>query len=202
LGIPRLIISWLLVCLVAVLSIKPVLNLIGEHQIMNTSFDPFELVNTYGAFGSIGREQYVVVFEGTDADLPYSDAGWKEYPYRGVPVDLKQMPPIVAPYQLHFDWQMWFAGMGTPNEYPWTIHLVWKLLHNDPLALRLFAGNPFPDHPPRYVRATWYKYKFAPPGNPDGHWWEREKVGDWFPVVSLDDRRLAHWMELEGWKTE
>jgi hypothetical protein len=92
--------------------------------------------------------------------------------------------------------------MGTINEYPWTVHLVWKLLHNDPLALQLFAGNPFPDHPPRYIRAVWYKYKFAPPENSEGRWWEREKVGDWFPVISLDDRRLANWMELESWKTE
>jgi hypothetical protein len=202
LGTPRLIISGLLVCLIAGLSIQPVQNLIGRHQIMNTSFNSLELVNTYGAFGSIGREQYVVVFEGTDAELPYNDADWKEYPYRGVPVDVKQMPPQIAPYQLHFDWQMWFASMASPNEYPWTIHLVWKLLHNDPLALQLFAGNPFPDHPPRYVRAIWYKYKFAAPGNPEGDWWEREKVGDWFPVVSLDDRRLARWMEMEGWSRE
>jgi hypothetical protein len=199
LGLPHLIISWSIVCVVAFLSVRPVQNLIGSHQIMNTSFDPFELVNTYGAFGSIGRELNVVVFEGTDAEFPYSDADWKEYPYRSVPIDIKQMPPFIAPYQLHFDWQMWFAGMATPNEYPWTIHLVWKLLHNDPLALQLFAANPFPDHPPRYVRATWYKYKFAPPGNPEGRWWEREKTGDWFPVVSLDDHRLSHWMELEDW---
>ena len=175
------------------------LNLVGNHQIMNTSFDPFELVNTYGAFGSIGRELYVVVFEGSDEEFPYRDSDWKEYPYRGVPVDLKKMPPIIAPYQLHFDWQMWFAAMATPNEYPWTVHLVWKLLHNDSLALRLFAGNPFPDRPPRFVRATWYKYRFARPGNPEGRWWEREKIGDWFPAVSLDDSRLNGWMELEGW---
>src|SRR4029077_6264966 len=149
--------------------------------------------------GSIGRELYVVVFEGTDEEFPYRDSDWKEYPYRGVPVDLKKMPPIIAPYQLHFDWQMWFAAMASPDEYPWTIHLVWKLLHNDPLALRLFAGNPFPDHPPRFVRATSYKYRFAPPGNPEGRVWEREKIGDWFPVVSLHDHQLSDWMELEGW---
>lgn len=202
LGMPRLIVSWLLVCGIGYLSIPVVLNLIGKHQIMNTSFEPFDLVNTYGAFGVVGRQQYVVVFEGTEAELPYSDAEWKEYLYRGVPVDPKQMPPIVAPYQLHFDWQMWFASMASPNEYPWTIHLVWKLLHNDPLALRLFAGNPFPDHPPRYVRAILYKYKFAQPGNPDGRWWDREKVEEWLPVLSLNDRRLSQWMELEGWSTE
>jgi hypothetical protein len=199
LGLPQLMIVWAIVCVVAFLSIRPVLNLIGNHQIMNTSFDPFELVNTYGAFGSIGRELYVVVFEGTDEEFPYRDSDWKEYPYRGVPVDLKKMPPIIAPYQLHFDWQMWFAAMASPDEYPWTIHLVWKLLHNDPLALRLFAGNPFPDHPPRFVRATSYKYRFAPPGNPEGRVWEREKIGDWFPVVSLHDHQLSDWMELEGW---
>jgi hypothetical protein len=202
LEIPKLVVSIILVSGIGYLSIPVVLNLVSERQIMNTSFDPLQLVNTYGAFGSIGREQYVVVFEGTDAELPYNDADWKEYPYRGIPVDLKQMPPIVAPYQLHFDWQMWFASMASPNEYPWTIHLVWKLLHNDPLALQLFAGNPFPDHPPRYIRAAWYRYRFAKPGNPEGRWWEREKLGDWFPVISLDDRRLRHWMELEGWKTE
>ena len=199
LGMPRLIVSWAIVCVVAILSVRPVENLIGSHQIMNTSFDPFELVNTYGAFGSIGRELNVVVFEGTVVEFPYRDADWREYRYRGVPVDLKQMPPIIAPYQLHFDWQMWFAAMATPNEYPWTIHLVWKLLHNDPLALQLFASNPFPDHPPLFVRAIWYRYKFAPPGNPEGRWWQREKIGDWFPAVSLDDERLTTWMELEGW---
>jgi hypothetical protein len=193
------IVSWMVVCVVAFLSVRPVLNLIGSRQIMNTSFDPFELVNTYGAFGSIGRELNVVVFEGSLAEFPYSDADWKEYSYRGVPVDLKKMPPIVAPYQLHFDWQMWFAGMAAPDEYPWTIHLVWKLLHNDPLALQLFASNPFPERAPRYVRATYYRYKFAPPGDREGRWWEREKIGEWFPAVSLSDRRLNYWMEVEGW---
>jgi hypothetical protein len=68
--------------------------------------------------------------------------------------------------------------MGSPNEYPWTIHLVWKLLHNDPGALSLFRENPFPDKPPRYIRATWYRYKFLP-RNEAGHWWEREPLGAW-----------------------
>jgi len=57
--------------------------------------------------------------------------------------------------------------MATPNEYPWTIHLVWKLLHNDPLALQLFCRQSVSRHPPRYIRAIWYKYKFVPLGNPD-----------------------------------
>ena len=55
---------------VAVLSIRPVLNLASPRQIMNTSFDRFDLVNTYGAFGSVGRERWNVVFEGTDDAVP------------------------------------------------------------------------------------------------------------------------------------
>jgi hypothetical protein len=42
------------------------------------------------------------------------------------------------------DWQMWFAAMGTPEEYPWTIHLVWKLLHNDPGRALAVRGESVP----------------------------------------------------------
>ena len=175
------------------------LNLVGNHQIMNTSFDPFELVNTYGAFGSIGRELYVVVFEGSDEEFPYRDSDWKEYPYRGVPVDLKKMPPIIAPYQLHFDWQMWFAAMATPNEYPWTVHLVWKLLHNDAGALSLLGPNPFPQKPPHYIRAVLYRYAFVPANNATHAWWKREELGLWLPPLSVDDPRLLAFLERAGW---
>ena len=88
---------------------------------------------------------------------------------------------------------MWFAAMSTPDEYPWTLNLVAKLLHNDPGAVGLFAGNPFPDKPPRYIRAVLYRYHFAPPGNlAPASWWDRERVGDvWLPAMSADDPRLT-----------
>jgi hypothetical protein len=196
----RIVVSWALVCVIGLLSIPVVQNLVSRRQLMNTSFeDRLQLVNTYGAFGSIGREQYVVVFQGSDAEFPILDSDWKEYAYRGISVDLQQMPPFVAPYQLHFDWQMWFASMAGPNEYPWTIHLVWKLLHGDPLASQLFARIPFPDHPPRFVRAMLYRYRFASPGNAAGRWWERQELHEWFPTVTKDDPRLRQAMELAGW---
>jgi hypothetical protein len=114
-------------------------------------------------------------------------------------VDPKRMPIQIAPYQPRLDWQMWFASMGTPQEYPWTLHLVWNLLHNDPGALSLFARNPFPDTPPRYVRATLYRYAFAEPGNPDGLWWKREVLGPWLPALSIDDPRLVRFLKQAGW---
>jgi len=177
--------SWAVTVIIAILSIQPVFNLLSSRQIMNTSFDRLNLVNTYGAFGSVGRERLNVVFEGTMDSIPDDKANWKAYPYKYLPVALDRRPPQIAPYQPHLDWQMWFAAMSSPDEYPWTLTLVSKLLHNDPGALGLFGGNPFPDHPPRYIRAILYRYKFAPPGNPLGHWWDRERVGaPWLPAMS------------------
>ena len=197
---PQQVIAWTVVGLIAVLSIRPTLNLLSAGQIMNTSYDPLELVNTYGAFGSVSQHRYNVVFEGTDsADPRAEDAVWREYPYQALPTDPARRPPQVAPYQPRLDWQMWFAAMSNPQEYPWTLHLVWKLLHNNPGALGLFAANPFPDKPPRCVRAVLYEYKFAAPGNPDGVWWTRSKLGLWLPPLSADDPALVEFLRQESW---
>jgi hypothetical protein len=210
---PMLVTAWTVTVIIALLSIQPVLNLLSPHQIMNTSFDPLNLVNTYGAFGSVGRERFNVVFEGTMDSVPDDKANWKAYRYKGLPVDLDKRPPQIAPYQLRLDWAMWFAAMSTPDEYPWTLTLITKLLHNDPGAIGLFApnGNPFPDKPPRYIRAVLYRYSFAKPGlasagraddrtagptdgptdvPADGRnsarWWNRERLGNpWIPAMSL-----------------
>jgi hypothetical protein len=176
-----------------VLSINPVINMFSAHQIMNTSFDPLDLVNTYGAFGSVGKERLNVVFEGSiDRET------WREYPYKGLPVALDERPPQIAPYQLRLDWQIWFAAMGSPSEYPWTLNLCWKLLHNDGAAVSLFRTNPFPDAPPRYVRAILYCYKFARP-NDRGIWWERERIDEWLPVLSVDDKSFVELLQSAGW---
>jgi hypothetical protein len=191
--------AWTVAVIVGVLSVQPVANMISPRQIMNTSFDPLDLVNTYGAFGTVGRERLNVVFEGTAAAAPDASAVWKAYPYRALPVALDKRPPQIAPYQPRLDWQMWFASMSTPDQYPWTLHLVWKLLHNDSGALGLFGGNPFPEKPPRYIRAVLYRYEFARPGNPEGNWWRREELGLWLPPLSADDPRLLNWLQQGGW---
>lgn len=184
---------------VAFLSVGPVINMFSSKQVMNTSFDPLDLVNTYGAFGSVGEERYNVVFEGT-ADSDSSDkANWQPYVYKGLPVLTDKMPPQIAPYQLRLDWQMWFASMSTPDQYPWTFNLVWKLLHNDAGAVSLFAGNPFSAKPPRYVKAVLYRYSFAKPGDPSGAWWKREKLGDWISPLSVNNQQLVAFLKSEEW---
>jgi len=200
---------WAVTALVAILSIQPALNLLGMHfdkngnlvdgQAMNTSYDPLHLVNSYGAFGSVGRERPVIIFEGSDSADPDTATDWKEYPYVGSPWDPARRPPFIAPYQPHLDWQLWFAAMADYRDYPWTLNLVWKMLHNDPATLGLFAGNPFPNQPPRYVRAILYTYHFARPGNPGHVWWTRDRLGLWLPAFSVDSPELLDALREEGW---
>jgi Lipase maturation factor len=197
---PMLVTAWIVTVVIALLSIQPVFNILSPRQIMNTSFDPLDLVNTYGAFGSVGRERLNVVFEGTMDDTSGDNANWKAYPYKGLPVALDKRPPQIAPYHLRLDWQMWFAAMSSPEEYSWTLNLVSKLLHNDPDAVGLFAENPFPGKPPRFIRAVLYRYSFAQPGDPVGLWWKRERIGDtWLPAMSADDPQLTEFLKREGW---
>jgi Lipase maturation factor len=196
---PMKITAWIITVLIAVISIQPVFNILSPRQIMNTSFDPYDLVNTYGAFGSVGRKRFNVVFEGTMDETPDSNAYWIAYTYKGLPVDLDKIPPQIAPYQLRLDWQMWFAAMSTPDEYPWTVNLISKLLHNDQEAVSLFADNPFPDKPPLFIRAVLYRYSFAKPGNAEGNWWNRERIGDWLPPLSTNDPRLIESLKTGEW---
>lgn len=89
-----------------------------------------------------------MVFEGTADEDSTDRAAWKPYICKGLPVQLDKRPPQIAPYQLRLDWQMWFASMYSPVEYPWTVHLLWKLLHNYAGTVSLFAGNLFWGKPP------------------------------------------------------
>lgn len=196
---PMLTTAWIVTAVVAMLSIRPAINMLSPGQIMNTSFDPFDLVNTYGAFGTVGKERLNIVFEGTMDEDSTDRANWKPYIYKGLPVLPDKPPPQIAPYQLRLDWQMWFAAMSSPDDYPWTLHLVWKLLHNDANMVSLFAGNPFPGQPPKYIRAVLYRYSFAPPVNAKGVWWQRECIGLWLPAMSVTDAYLIDYLKRAGW---
>jgi hypothetical protein len=185
---------------VGALSLYPVANLLSGRQAMNASFNRLELVNTYGAFGSVGKVRPEIIFEGTSDAAPDESARWREYEFVCKPGDPLRRPCLIAPYQPRIDWQIWFAAMSSPLQYPWTLHLIAKLLRNDPAALALLDGNPFPDAPPRYIRAVLYRYQFAPPGNPRHAWWDRERIGIWIPPLAADDPRLAAFLASQGWR--
>ena len=96
---------------------------------------------------------------------------------------------------------MWFAAMGSPNDYPWTLNLIWKLLHNDPGAVGFFRSNPFLQEPPRYIRAVLYRYAFVRP-NPEGVWWKREKLRLWLPPLSADNPEFKAVLRRAEWLRE
>jgi hypothetical protein len=198
-GAPATVAVMLLAVLVAILSLDPVMNLLSANQAMNTSFNPLHLVNTYGAFGTVGRERHEIVFEGTGDTTLTDRTEWREYDFPAKPGDPHRAPRIIAPYQPRLDWAIWFAAMSTHEQYPWTVHLVWKLLHNDPGALSLLATNPFPHDPPHFIRARYYRYEFAPPGESGGLYWKRTELGLWLPPLSTEDPALRQFLVIHGW---
>ena len=205
-----LIAGWGYAAVVAALSVAPVLNLFSSQQAMNASFDRLHLVNTYGAFGTVGRERYEIVFEGTEEPLGVESAQWKEYEFKVKPGNPDRRPSVITPYHHRLDWQIWFAAipavhgdlrtMPRPEHYPWVLHFLWKLLHNDKGTLSLIAHNPFPETPPRYVRAALYRYRFAPLGGAreGAAWWDRERVGLWYPAASLYTPEFRRFLEAHG----
>jgi hypothetical protein len=170
-----------------VLSWWPVRNMASSHQAMNLSFNRLHLGNTYGAFGTISRERHEVVIEGTAADAVTPTTEWRPYEFKGKPGDPRRRPPQVAPYHLRLDWLMWFAALSPAYAEPWLARLAAKLLEGDEATLRLLRrrGNPFPDHPPAFVRARLFRYRYTTRAErrADGAWWVRTEVGVYLPPL-------------------
>jgi hypothetical protein len=180
----------LLALLIVVLSWFPVRNLLSPYQAMNASFDPFRLVNTYGAFGSVSRNRDEVIVEGTDADAIEPATAWREYEFKGKPGDVRRMPPQLAPYHLRLDWLMWFLPLSSRYGERWFVPFLIKLLEGDRPTLALLRSNPFPDAPPRFVRARLYRYRFTTwrERRESGAWWARTLIGEYMPPVTLRER--------------
>jgi hypothetical protein len=174
--------------LTLMLSYWPVRNMISRGQRMNMSFNPFHLINTYGAFGSIGRTRREVVIEGTDEPTITEQTVWKEYEFKGKPGAVRRLPRQWAPYHLRLDWLMWFAAISPQYAYSWLQPFMLRLLQNDAATLRLLRHNPFSDDPPRYVRAQLYRYRFTTVAElrHDHDWWHRTLEGEYAAPVSLD----------------
>jgi hypothetical protein len=169
-----------------VLSFWPVRNMMSSGQQMNASFNSYHLMNTYGAFGSISRTRHEVVVEGTDEPRITEHTVWREYGFKGKPGDPHRMPRQWAPYHLRLDWLMWFAALNPLYARGWFRPFAERLLRNDPPTLRLLGHNPFPDSPPRFVRAQLYEYRYTTwhELRREHVWWRRTPIGEYLPPVS------------------
>jgi hypothetical protein len=172
----------------AILSYWPVRNMASPMQVMNYSYNPLRLANTYGLFGSITKKRYEVVIEGTDESTLGPDTTWREYAFKAKPGHPHRRPRQVAPYHLRLDWLMWFVPISAYHAHGWFLPFLAKLLEGDPAIVRLLAENPFPDGPPTFVRARLHHYRYATreERGRTGAWWVRELVGDYLPPLTLD----------------
>jgi hypothetical protein len=178
------------------MSVRPVMNMLSPRQVMNTTYNPLHLVGTYGAFGGITRERFEVVVQGADEAAITGSTRWREYEFRGKPTSTGRMPPQIAPYHLRLDWLMWFAAMGYADENPWFVRFLGKLLEGDAPTLGLLKSNPFPDAPPKWVRALFYLFRFTSPEERrrTGQWWKREFARQYFPAVSLENPAMSRFL--------
>jgi len=142
--------------------------------------EPFRIANRYGLFGVMTRGRYEIEFQGSE-----DGKNWVPYPFRYKPQDTNARPGIYAPYQPRFDWNLWFASLGSWQDYPIVTNTEVRLLSNDKDVLNLFRSNPFPHEPPREVRAVVWQYWFTTMSEKktQGLWWRRKFLGLYAPTI-------------------
>jgi predicted DCC family thiol-disulfide oxidoreductase YuxK len=148
--------------------------------------EAFRIVNGYGLFRVMTKDRGEIIIEGSADGID-----WLPYEFKWKPGKIMGAPGWCAPHQPRLDWQMWFAALGAPRQNPWFGGLIVRLLQGSPDVTRLLAHNPFPDQPPRYIRARFYRYRFTTVAEhrQSGAWWTRQELGEYLPTVSLERLR-------------
>jgi lipase maturation factor 1 len=144
--------------------------------------EPFRSLNGYGLFRVMTKTRPEIIVEGSrDGTV------WLPYEFKYKVGDPQRPPPIVAPHQPRLDWQMWFAALDDVEGEPWFMNFLARLLQGSPSVLRLMKTNPFPDSPPRYIRARLFEYHFtnALEKTQSGAWWKRQEQGQYCPPATL-----------------
>lgn len=145
-------------------------------------FSPFRTINNYGLFAVMTTGRHEIIVQGSNDGVH-----WLDYEFKYKPGNVNRRPVFIAPFQPRLDWQMWFAALGDYQDNPWFQNFCIRLLQGSPDVLALMEKNPFPDEPPRYIRAELYDYHFTDfeERRTTGAWWKREFIGEYLPPVSL-----------------
>ena len=163
-------------------AIKPEADWPKSLLTLYARIEPFRIANGYGLFRVMTKERPEIQVEGSADGID-----WVSYEFKWKPGDVNRAPRWCAPHQPRLDWQMWFAALGGLRQEQWFGNFVVRLLDNEPSVTRLLARNPFPDKPPKYVRAVLFKYQFttSEEHRTTGAWWKRHEIGEFFPEASL-----------------
>ena len=145
--------------------------------------EPFRVANQYGLFAVMTRGRYEIEFQGSN-----DGQNWTAYPFRYKPQRVDEPPRIYAPYQPRFDWNLWFASLGSWQQNSLVPLTEERLLKNSRDTLSLFGGNPFAQSPPKYVRAVLWQYWFTSmqQKRASGLWWRRQLLGLYAPVLTIN----------------
>ena len=160
------------------------------------ALEPFRIANRYGLFAVMTRGRYEIEFQGSN-----DGQNWTAYPFRNKPQALNEAPRIYAPYQPRFDWNLWFASLGSWREYSIVPNTELRLLSNNKDVLALFAANPFSQQPPHYIRAVLWQYWFTTlqEKHSTGMWWRRQFLGLYAPTLQQSEDgqiRVVEWPNM------
>ena len=160
-------------------TLSPAATIPGEVVVLQNALAPLRIANAYGLFAVMTTRRTEIMVEGSDDLLT-----WRPYLFRYKPCE-PERPPRFAPFHLpRLDWQMWFAAPGRDcRSQRWFLRFEERLLEGSPEVLALLRENPFPDKPPKYVRARLFLYEFTRWGS--GDWWRRTELGPYCPALSL-----------------
>ena len=159
---------------------RPTWRRVGQELL--TDYGAWRTVNSYGLFARMTEHRFEVEIQGSD-----DGETWTTYPLRWKPGAPDQAPNWVAPHMPRLDWQLWFAALNGFPSTPWFQPLCARLLEGSPEVLALFAESPFPDGPPRYVRAELWRYEFASSEHREatGEWWTRTLLGPYWTAQEI-----------------
>lgn len=161
------------------------------------ALEPFRIANRYGLFAVMTRGRFEIEFQGSNDGL-----NWTAYPFRFKPQEVNRPPGIYAPYQPRFDWNLWFASLGSWREYPIVTNTAVRLLSNDKDVLALFSSNPFPGEPPHQIRTVIWQYWFTSMAEKrkTGNWWRRQLLGRYAPTLERAPNgniEVIEWPDVE-----
>ena len=182
LAVNMVLLTWVAYNTTAELVAMPLGGMSPAFDLPVRLLDPFRVANQYGLFAVMTRGRYEIEFQASN-----DGKQWVAYPFRYKPQALNEPPGIYAPYQPRFDWNLWFASLGDWQQNDIVPSTEERLLVNDPDVLALFKSNPFPETPPRYVRAVLWQYWFTTVAEKrqTGNWWRRGLIGLYAPELTI-----------------